>query len=1123
MRKFYLAAAIMGAVTFGASAQTVLLNEGFETASTDTYSPVFPDGWTTIDSYLGSKDAYRWNVYYTERGTISGMHCASCDASMFESDSEKGFGPREEILLSPELTLDNTYQLSFNWKAASASALEHKEYDCQVRVVVDNDIDGAETIFSFQDANILKDSGVLTFPWTGWQIYNSALDLSRWQGKTVKIAFVYKMLKKCANVLYIDDVIVKQFTPPTAPKAELDKRLYNFGDVYMGSKVYSEVISLKNTGTNGLTISDIILPEGVTTTIDKDEVNLDKGETLNFYVAYQASMTSATDDNVVIKTNGGDVTLRVVANKLMLPADASFVGFEGGKIPAGWTSDGWDIVSYALEGDYSVYAGPRIGSASTLISPRLDLSEGAQSVTFTAFEDFDSDLEGGYPENDIYLELSKDGGNNWTVVWTSSETNAIVNPVVDLGTPASDNCYLRWTFSEVAFDSENIPETSFFFLDAIILPKVYGQGGLPSKVSLLTPADGTKDVYNRNVTLTWEEAQFAEGYKLYVGTDIAATNIVNGEDLGNVNSYTIPQLDYNTTYMWRVVAYNSVGDAEAASTWSFTTMSDQTVKSFPYVQDFEGATFPPLGWNTTKDGYTRWSSNEVNAFEGKKSVSADCYGAETSTVLETAEFQLPDTPLEISFYWGNDMPVALEKDESGIVKNPSTVDDGIDACFFEIFDNGEWKQLGILSDKNNKVWYHQVANLSEYAGKTVSFRWRYVGHSYMQSTGVGLDLVKIAPLESHKVSFNVAEWNAGSVNYQSSVTSKKPISLINEGSDAMKIESVTFGTSNFTTTLSAGTIIDAKKGVPLTITFHALNTAAAVDDVMTVTFEGGHTISLPVKGNALASDIRYYNFESDAPGTKQPTDFTTIDVDRKATTAMTGMNYPCYSEAFAFSVQQNEDWNNVFNPVSGDQVLVAIAPANDGDANDWIVSQKMTATANSSFRFYGRNWNSIYSVLPENPHCVEVLVSTESATDTSTFTTVMEKVTMEYYDPAKGYHEFNVDLSAYAGQDIYVAVRHTVTAGLVAFFDDFYFNHFSNFGGVSDITADKGVKIYPNPVADTLHFGAEANVEIFNLAGSKVKEAEGVNSLNVADLAAGVYVVKATTEAGIKTARIVKK
>ena len=49
MRKFYLAAAIMGAVTFGASAQTVLLNEGFETASTDTYSPVFPDGWTTID------------------------------------------------------------------------------------------------------------------------------------------------------------------------------------------------------------------------------------------------------------------------------------------------------------------------------------------------------------------------------------------------------------------------------------------------------------------------------------------------------------------------------------------------------------------------------------------------------------------------------------------------------------------------------------------------------------------------------------------------------------------------------------------------------------------------------------------------------------------------------------------------------------------------------------------------------------------------------------------------------------------------------------------------------------------------------------------------------------------
>ena len=118
MKRFYLALAMLAALPATASAQTIL-NEGFETTSTDQYSPNFPDGWSTVDSYTGNNDRYRWNVYYYEKGTMTGTHCASVDSPMFTGGEDGGEGPREEILLTPDHNLHNTYLLLFDWMAAS--------------------------------------------------------------------------------------------------------------------------------------------------------------------------------------------------------------------------------------------------------------------------------------------------------------------------------------------------------------------------------------------------------------------------------------------------------------------------------------------------------------------------------------------------------------------------------------------------------------------------------------------------------------------------------------------------------------------------------------------------------------------------------------------------------------------------------------------------------------------------------------------------------------------------------------------------------------------------------------------------------------------------------------------
>ncbi len=111
----------------------------------------------------------------------------------------------------------------------------------------------------------------------------------------------------------------------------------------------------------------------------------------------------------------------------------------------------------------------------------------------------------------------------------------------------------------------------------------------PSCATIVSPADAATDI-PISTSLNWASGGGAPtGYKLYFGTDNPPTNIENGTDLGNVTSFDpSPDMNYSTEYFWQVVAYNDYGDAETCPVWSFTTMDDPTITSFPYTEGFEG-------------------------------------------------------------------------------------------------------------------------------------------------------------------------------------------------------------------------------------------------------------------------------------------------------------------------------------------------------------------------------------------------------------------------------------------------------------------------------------------------------------------------------------------------------
>ena len=89
-------------------------------------------------------------------------------------------------------------------------------------------------------------------------------------------------------------------------------------------------------------------------------------------------------------------------------------------------------------------------------------------------------------------------------------------------------------------------------------------------VNLLSPADGVSGIVIP-VTLTWSNAGIFELYDLEIATDVEFNNIVSSQTGITDNSYIESNLLNETTYFWRVTAYNNCVSAPVSDTYSFTT------------------------------------------------------------------------------------------------------------------------------------------------------------------------------------------------------------------------------------------------------------------------------------------------------------------------------------------------------------------------------------------------------------------------------------------------------------------------------------------------------------------------------------------------------------------------
>lgn len=111
----------------------------------------------------------------------------------------------------------------------------------------------------------------------------------------------------------------------------------------------------------------------------------------------------------------------------------------------------------------------------------------------------------------------------------------------------------------------------------------------PSPATLVAPADEAIGV-SATPTLSWTSGGgVVEKYYVSYGTVSPFTTVLNNHDNGTATTYAITSpLNYETEYWWKVSPWNSVaGYAENQATWTFTTLTNPTISSFPFFEGFE--------------------------------------------------------------------------------------------------------------------------------------------------------------------------------------------------------------------------------------------------------------------------------------------------------------------------------------------------------------------------------------------------------------------------------------------------------------------------------------------------------------------------------------------------------
>ena len=266
------------------------------------------------------------------------------------------------------------------------------------------------------------------------------------------------------------------------------------------------------------------------------------------------------------------------------------------------------------------------------------------------------------------------------------------------------------------------------------------------------------------------------------------------------------------------------------------------------------------------------------------------------------------------------------------------------------------------------------------------------------------------------------------------------------------------------------------------------------------------------------------DFEGLAPFTHDLAPWMGVDVDGGDTWGITGITFPGAGDPMAFIAFAPDltdppmTGDPEIQPHSGDQFGAVLASIPPPFNDDWLISPQISLGSNSEFNFWVKSYTGDYGLERFN-----VAIST-TGNAPADFTLLNTGGYLEA--PADAWENQIWDISAYDGQDVYVAIQCVTEDAFIFMVDDVCANWSV---GVDEIAADQQVFIYPNPT--TTHFNIDATstikeIRVFNYTGQLVDSKIGANkfeTIYTSTYEAGIYFIQVQTEEGISTSKVVVK
>ncbi len=450
--------------------------------------------------------------------------------------------------------------------------------------------------------------------------------------------------------------------------------------------------------------------------------------------------------------------------------------FEEGLFPpTGWVlhsllndSQNWELhpwMNHTPDGAKSAYhnSNPEFVMDNWLVTPQISMP--AEGFFYLTFWSWLAD-NWAYKKSSILVSTGSADptDNDYVEVWTLTETNnawAWYQYFVNLEAYAGQNIYLafryegdpwghQWYVDDIAL-GEEVDDSPVLNVSTLVINKVLGLNGTGSQ-TLTVMNDGILELtFNTGI-----EYLNAEGW-----LDVNPTS----GTIGTFSSSEI-SLDFDASGLgfgsYQANLNIISNDPVNPTVTVLVTLEIINTNVYPFTEDFESETFPPIGWSMfdmDADG-SAWNLSWYNNTPGGQYSAYHGWGQQYQDGwLVTPQISVPEEGFFYLSFW------SLVGDVSYYYKNSVLVSTGSgnpgDEDFAEVWTVGE------VVD----TWVQHFINLEAYAGEDVYIAFRYEGefaHYWIVddiSLGEEIDDSPILNVSTLEINQTVGQGGSGSKSF----------------------------------------------------------------------------------------------------------------------------------------------------------------------------------------------------------------------------------------------------------------------------------------------------------------------------------------------------------------------